>query len=260
MDIDYLSTRIIQCGVEYIAEPLTDIINTCFEEGVVPEYMKMAKVTPIFKKGSPTECSNYRPISVLPVFSKVLEAAVLARLVSFLDAHQILSPQQYGFRRGRSTTDAVQALLDFVWEAAEEGEDVHATMCDLSKAFDTLKHDILLEKLEHYGIRGKPHQLFESYFRNRRQAVFTEGALGTFMINGAGVAQGSLLGPLAFCLYINDLPASVTGNIILYAYDTTLLTRQRDPGGHTHRISSITRKCKNVVYLKRLNAECAKDQ
>ena len=227
MDVNHLNTKIIQSTANYICEPLTTIINSCFEQGVIPDRMKMAKVIPVYKNGNTNDCTNYRPIAVLPVFSKVMESAMMSGLVSFLDGQRILTSHQNGFRKGRSTMDAIQSLLDYVWTAMEDGDDAHAILCDLSKAFDCLRHDILLQKLERSGIRGQPLALMTSYFTNRRQAVYVDGRLGEFLPNVNGVAQGSLIGPLTFCMYINDLPSNIQGHVILFADDTTLVNRDK---------------------------------
>lgn len=228
-DIYYLNTQLVKWSASYIAEPLTDIFNACYEQAQVPDRMKVAKIKPIFKKDDPTDCSNYRPIAVLPVFSKVFESALLSRFLDFLRAQQILNDSQFGFRSGRSTVDAVRSLMNFVWEAMQGGEETRAVMCDLSKAFDTIHHDRLLERMENYGIRGMPLQLFRSYLHNRQQAAYCDGDLSSFQPVRGGIAQGSLMGPALFCLFINDLPEHVSGRVVLFADDTTLLTRDSNP-------------------------------
>ena len=130
---------------------------------------------------------------MLPVFSKVLEFALLTRLMSFLQRCDLLTNKQYGFRKHHSTIDAVRVLLDFVWVSMEGGGEAMAILCDLSKAFDTIQHNILLGKLEKYGIRGVPLQLMKSYLENRRQAV---DGMSAFLPMECGVAQGSLIGPV----------------------------------------------------------------
>ena len=227
MDTNYLNTTILKWSAGFVAEPLSEIINTCFEDAVVPTRMKVAKIIPIYKKGDPTDCSNYRPIAILPVFSKVLEATMLTRIMCFLHQQQILHENQYGFRKGRSTTDAVRSMLNLVWDAMENGEDTQAIMCDLSKAFDCVRHGNLLDKLESYGIRGQPLRLLKSYLHGRRQGVYAEGELSSLVNIDIGVAQGTLMGPMMFCLYMNDLPEYVSTSVILFADDTTLLTSDK---------------------------------
>ena len=224
MDVHYLHTKLLKMTNKWIKEPLADIINLCFEKSTVPRDMKIAKITPIYKKGDPSQCSNYRPVAVLPVFSKVFEAALLSRLSGFVQSQEILSDSQYGFRKGRSTIDAVRALLDTVWEAMEAGEEAEATMCDLSKAFDCIQHEKLLQKLETCGIRGGPLKLMQSYLQHRTQMVYGDGELSGALHNGCGVVQGSLMGPVMFCLFINDLPKNISTKTILFADDTTLVT------------------------------------
>ena len=228
MDIHNLNTKILQWSAQYIASPLSDIINECFVEAIVPLQMKIAKIIPVFKKGDHSDCANYRPIAVLPALSKVLEATLLERLLGFLQAQAIISDSQYGFRKGKSTIDAVRSLLDFVWNAMESGEETGAVLCDLSKAFDCIHHRRLITKLEFYGIRGKPLALFKSYLSDRKQGVYSNGQLSSLLTVRRGVAQGSLMGPLMFLLFLNDLPENLTFASVLFADDTTLLVRDSE--------------------------------
>lgn len=154
LDIYGMNTKMLKKCYQTLSEPLADIINACFEGSRVPAELKVARVSPIFKSGKTTLPDNYRPISVLPTISKVLEAAILTRLTSFLKKYNILSGRQFGFREGRTTVDAILSILDSVWEALESGEDCAIIVCDLSKAFDCMQRNILLQKLERHGVRG----------------------------------------------------------------------------------------------------------
>ena len=152
----------------------------------------------------------------------------MIRLTDFIKAQETISDCQFGFQNGRNTVDAVRCLLNSVWEALEEGEEAQSMMCDLSKAFDCIHHDRLFEKMETYGIRGLPLELIRSYLDNRQQAVYSGGRLSAFQTVRGGVAQGSLIGPLLFCLFINDLPEDISGEVVLFADDTTLIARGQD--------------------------------
>ena len=222
LDIDGLSMHFIKQHAQHLAGPLTDIINTCFKSGKIPAKMKIARVVPIHKSGCKSMPTNYRPISILPVFSKVLESALLERLLNFFKSENLITDRQYGFCKGKSTGDAVFSLLDAAYEALENRKDCGVLLCDLSKAFDCMNHRMFYAKLEHYGIRGTPLDLVESYFQGRTQIVDTGSDRSTPSALSHGVAQGSLLGPIFFIMYINDLPYNVTGHCVLYADDTTV--------------------------------------
>lgn len=230
LDIYGMNTKMLRACSDSLAEPLADIINACFQQGIVPDSLKLAKVVPIFKSGDPSHPNNYRPISILPALSKPFEAALLDRIVSFLNKHDLLHHQQFGFRAGKNTVDAILSVLNYVWEAVEDGEDCKMIMCDLSKAFDCVQCDILLNKLERYGFRGQVLALLRSYMMNRKQAVCLNGMTSEMRDIRHGVAQGSLMGPILFSLYVNDLPGEVSGHVVLYADDTTLLCRGGSSG------------------------------
>ena len=210
-------------SIRHIAEPLSELINKSFLTGSFPDRLKIAKVCPVFKNGDKRLFSNYRPISILPSFSKIYEKVVSRSLVSFLEAGNILVENQYGFRQGRSTYMAIIEMLDKISAAIDNGEYPIAIFINLSKPFDTINHSILLDKLEYYGIRGFALKWFESYLHSRQQHVFLDGASsGTSHIN-CGVPQGSILGPLLFILYINDIAkCSEILRLILFADDTNI--------------------------------------
>lgn len=205
-----------------LAYPITVIFNMN-EFGVFPDILKMSRVAPVFKKGDTYSTNNYRPISNLNNLNKIFEKLIYKRLYSFLDRNNILSTNQYGFRKGLSTEDAVNYLITNVYNYLNVHQYVGAVFLDLSKAFDTISHDILISKLEYYGIRGKCLNLLESYLQNRHQYVCVNGTKSCLKPVSLGVPQGSILGPLLFLIYINDLPSVVNySDCLLYADDTTL--------------------------------------
>ena len=178
---------------------------------------------PIFKNGSHVDIANYRPISVLPVFSKIIEKCMYNRLTNFLEKNNILSTSQYGFRSGHSTSTALLDLVNKVSFALDSHKILIGLFLDLSKAFDTLDHSILIRKLHNYGIRGILLKLFESYLNNPKQFVICNNLSSEFQNVQCGVPQGSILGPLLFLIYMNDIcNVSEKLKYILYADDTSL--------------------------------------
>ena len=220
---DNISNKLTKATIDEIAVPLAHIFNLSFSTGEVPKSMKLAKIVPIFKSGNNQILNNYRPISLLPSFSKLLEKIVHKQLISFLNNNNILYGNQYGFREKHSTIHPVVQLIKYITEQNDKRtKDVTLSVfLDLSKAFDTISHDILLKKLDYYGIRGLANSWFTSYLSNRKQFTEFQGNISSTADINYGVPQGSILGPLLFLIYINDLPSSTNLNILSFADDTT---------------------------------------
>ena len=208
---------------DLIIIPLAYIINVSLITGVYPDPLKFVKVIPIHKGGSTEDINNYRPISLLSIFDKIFEKIMHNRLYTFLEKHEILFKNQFGFRKNNSTVYALAQITEMIKESIDGGKFGCGIFIDLRKAFDTVNHEILLTKLDHYGIRGNILNWFQSYLSNRKQFVFFNGQSSKPLEISCGVPQGSVLGPLLFLLYINDLPnVSKVLNFYLFADDTNI--------------------------------------
>ena len=227
--IDNIDIKVVKYVITLISEPISFIFNECLLDGSFPMNMKIARVTPIYKKGSKNDVNNYRPISVLRIFSKILEKCIYNRLIYFINRYNILLKNQYGFRQGHSTSTAILNLINNINKAIDNKEYAITVFIDLTKAFDVIDHSILLYKLNHYGIRGKPLQLLLSYLTDRKQLTSINGVQSQLKTIKCGVPQGSILGPLLFLIYINDLPHSTQdSSYILFADDTSVFCKGND--------------------------------
>ena len=208
---------------DLIVEPLCKLINNSFSHGIFPDFLKIVKVIPIHKGNSIQDMNNYRPISLLSIFDKIIEKLMHSRLYKFLEDSNILYDKQYGFRKGNSTIFSLIEITEKIKESIDKNKYGCGIFIDLRKAFDTVNHNILLSKLEHYGIRGSSLNWFKSYLNDRQQYVFLNGESSDRKMITCGVPQGSVLGPLLFLLYINDLPnISKILDFYLFADDTNI--------------------------------------
>ena len=246
---DLISSSLIKSVIREVSSPLTFITNFSMLTGYVPDKMKIARITPIFKSGNPNLASNYRPISVLTTFSKIIERVIYKRTIEFFDKYSILSDCQYGFRAHHSTTHAIIKLIDKITTGLDMSLDTIGIFLDLSKAFDTVDHEILLSKLEYYGIRGVALDWFKSYLSNRHQFVSINGIHSTYDKISCGVPQGSILGPLLFSVYINDFNnSSDVLSFILFADDSNLFYSHNDRNVLINTINSEMEKVS--VWMK----------
>ena len=202
---------------------LSHIFNCSIREGIYPQCLKQATIKPLHKKDSKLEVGNYRPISLLSNINKIFEKLLHLRLIKFFDKNNTFTNEQFGFRKGHSTNHAVIALTEFVRKALDSGEFAAGVFIDLKKAFDTVEHDILLHKLEYYGVRGPALELFRSYLSNRSHCVEIRDSFSNYIPIQHGVPQGSVLGPLLFIIYINDLHLALENSTTFHFADDTSL-------------------------------------
>lgn len=237
--VDGIPDIVIKKSAAYILEPLVHIFNHSLTTGTFPDRLKVSKVKPLFKKGRKDLLESYRPVSIPLGFCKILEKLVYKRVLSFLVQNNIISDSQHGFRNNRSTESAIYNYLDSILKSLDGKEIVSGIFLDLSKAFDLINHKILLEKLEHYGIRGVAHDWFKSYINSREQITeishehndrhIISNHLSALRKVRQGVPQGSILGPLLFILYMNDLEENLICNdTVLFADDTSILIKGSD--------------------------------
>ena len=212
-----------------LAPHIAHNINLSLKYAIIPTDMKTAKVTPIYKDGEKCQFTNYRPISVLPIISKILEHCVYTQLIDHLEHHNLLSSKQFGFRKKRSTESACVIFLDHIHRAMDNSKLTGALFVDLSKAFDTVSHSSILEKLPQYGITGNEMEWFTDYLFGRTMRVNYLGTLSSPKYVQCGVPQGSILGPVLFLLHFNEVPALLRHcEILMYADDTVLYFHHHD--------------------------------
>ena len=257
---DDIPVKFLKLSKHVISNFLAYIFNKCVLMGTYPSLLKVAKVIPLYKEGPRDECSNYRPISLLMHINKVFEKLIHTRLYNFLQKNKILNSNQYGFRKNSSTAFAIYDLIENKLKNLDQNLITCALYVDLSKAFDTVNHNILLKKLSHHGIRGVPLNLFKSYLSNRKQYTFVNDSKSRELPIDIGVPQGSVLGPLLFLLYINDLSFASLLLTKLFADDTCLIFSAKTISELQIVINREMRKIENWMSSNKLSINYKKNK
>ena len=225
---DNISAKLFKLSYQSILKPILHLFNVCLGCGIFPSIFKIAVVNPIFKSGDEKLLNNYRPISILPFMSKILEKLILHRLIAHLDQNNIIHKNQFGFQKNKATYMPILLFQDIISKVFEEGEFALGLFLDLQKAFDTVNIDLLLHKLSKYGVRHTSHKMLSSYLTGRTQCVKVRDKCSNYRNVTMGVPQGSILGPILFIVYINDLPnLSSDMTCLSYADDTAIIFKNK---------------------------------
>jgi hypothetical protein len=223
-DLDGLSMKLLKGIKSEISVPLAHIFNLSLTQGNFPSKLKCCRTVPIFKSGDPLQCDNYRPISLLSNISKILEKMVSIKLVNHLDSNKLLNKYQFGFQKGKSTEHNLMHLVNYVTTELNNGNYCLGIFLDLKKAFDVVSHKILLKKLSKMGVTGTSLNWFKSYLKGRTQKVDINGYISDSKNIDISVIQGSILGPILFLCFINDLATASNLFKLMFADDTSCLT------------------------------------
>ena len=259
--IDEMPPSIFSSMSGILSYPVSILINASIECGKFPDVFKLARVTPVFKRGDKADPSNYRPISSLPYLSKIFERYVTNQITSFFSKFNIISKSQFGFQKGVSTADALIELTESIYQSLNNKSHHISILIDLKKAFDTMNHNILLNKLYLYGIRGLPLAWFRSYLGQRRSYVKLGESASDVLVSNIGIPQGSILGPILFLVFINDLPnVSNLFKTCLFADDTTLSVSNSNAVQLVETVNSDLNKISSWTLSNRLTINIDKTE
>ena len=257
--IENLSSEILRDAFMVLTDRLSELFNACFDVAVIPPEWKFAKITPLPKPGDSTLVSNYRPISLLPLMSKLIEKVVHSRIYMHLEENDILDKRQGGFRPGHSTVTTCSYFINDIYSACNNNNFTIAVYIDAMKAFDTVNHNILLQKLDKIGIRGRLLDWIRNYLADRYQSTIANSTISNEQLIKCGVPQGSVLGPLLFLIYINDISKIITNSqVSLYADDTVLYLSHTDIESAIALLQSDLDKLQTWCDSNKLTINCKK--
>merc|ERR1739840_50068 len=256
--IDGIKSKFLKDGANVIKSVITHIVNLSIETETVPDELKSAIVKPLFKKNSRLEAGNYRPVSILCIVSKIIERAIYVQVQDYLKDNKLLYEFQSGFRKSYSTDTCLINLMDHIRTLTSKGNYVGMVLLDLQKAFDTVDHEILCNKLEAMGINFT--KWFQSYLGGRKQIVVANGINSEPGTVNCGVPQGSILGPLLFLCYVNDMPISLKCKLLLYADDSALLVSGSDPNIIAETLSNELKSCRQWLIDNKLSLHLGKTE
>ena len=265
---DYIDTWVIKLVAAELLPALTHVVNLSISNHEFPLSWKMSKVVPLLKKGDPLQPKNYRPVALLPIFSKILERAVFNQLINYLESNHLLNPNHHGCRQGHNTATALLQMHDQWLEESEDDKMVGVMLIDLSAAFDMVDHTILMKKLEMYGLDEQARTWMYSYLSNRTQVVMVDGCLSPPLGVACGVPQGSILGPLLYILFTNDIPDLIhdhpisftsplpycpdCGSTVCYVDDSTYSLGETNPEVLSQKLSQQYEKISSYMAANKL--------
>ena len=250
---DYVPIKVFKECSNLVFEHLCKLFNFSISSGVFPDALKYSKIVPIYKRGKKDDPGNYRPVSILSYIDKIFEKLVHKRIYTFLENNDYFNMSQFGFRKNHSTSMALLKMTDKLIKSKANNQFIVGLNIDISKAFDTVDHEILLRILYYCGIRGFMHEWFRTYLTNRKQTTFVNGQYSDILANKAGVPQGSSLGPLLFIMYINDIKKYLCEEEVnIYADDTNIFISDGDAKTLKSKAEKVLEKIDNYMKIKKL--------
>ncbi len=255
---DEISVSFLKMIKDIISPILSELINESYCSGMYPSCLKIAKVVPVFKGGEKSKPGNYRPISLLSIVNKIIEKTIYSRLIKYFNKNNLINDSQFGFRKGFNTTMAITEFYEQILNAHDKRHATCAVLLDLSKAFDSVDHNIVLHKLYSYGVRGNVWQLLKSYLLERKQFVSGNNKHSDLCSIDVGVPQGSVLGPLLFLIHINDLKNATDLKVLNFADDTLLYFNFSDKNFAQQYLNSELEKIEEWLSCNKLKANSSK--